>query len=180
MNYSLLPSVEKNAFKREYRIRLAIIACFLFAAAGIVGIAELFPAYLHSSVEEKDQLESLASIKKGKDESGISAIEQSLASDSALMTSLASGTTDIRLSTVIQSLATLRGTVRLDSISVARSSPTTLSIIIQGVAPNRESLRTLKARLEQLQPGNVVDLPASEFASSANIRFSVRVTETIQ
>jgi hypothetical protein len=179
MKYTLLPPIEKRMLKREYHVRLAVVCCFLVAVSGIIGIVTLIPALTHSYLEEKNQLSAIASIKKGKDQDGTSALTAKLASDAALLNILSENKGGEKNSFIIGSIVALRGINHLTSIAIDRIGSSTVSITLQGNAPTREGLLTFKKHLEDLSPGNKVDLPVSELAKSTNIQFSLKLNQQL-
>ena len=63
----------------------------------------------------------------------------------------------------------------MSSVAITDLSTSTAVIVMQGVAPTRESLVAFKTRLEGLSPGNQIDLPISGFARSKDLPFSLKV-----
>jgi hypothetical protein len=180
MRHSFLPASEQKTLKRLYRIRAAIVGLFMLSVAGMVGVGSLFPSYVYVSTEEEAQLSTIASLKEDKDSSGIANVERELQADAALLAILSSNATTTRPSTVIEDMVTARGNVHVTSIVLGDISSTTVSVIMQGVAPTRESLLAFKTRLEGLNVGNKVELPISGFARSQDIPFSLRVSHILR
>ncbi len=177
MRFTLLPTYERLAVKREYHIRLAIVTLFLLCVSFVIGIGALFPAFIQAYTEEQSQLATINALKKDKDDSGITAIELELDSDAMLLSELSASTNVTRPSMLVQSLISLRQNVKFTSLAVNQISTSTVTIIIQGVAPTRDSLIALKGRLEGLQIGNRVDLPISELTKSKDVQFSLMLTQ---
>lgn len=180
MRHSFLPNQEQKILKRGYRIRATIVLLFFLSIAGLVGIGSLFPSYIHVYTEERSELEKVASLRENKDTSGLVAIEKELQSDTAKISVLSKISTTVHPSSLIEDMVNTRGQVRLTSIVLSSVSTSTAVIVIQGVAPTRESLVAFKTRLEGLAIGNKVDLPISGFAKSRDIPFSLRVIDTIK
>jgi hypothetical protein len=180
MQHSLLPTRERSILRREYRTRVVIIFCFLLSLAGLIGAATLFPSFLFALNEEKIQLSLLTSLKKGKDENGITQLELDFQRDNILIKALAAETKIPRPSVTIQSIVGLRDTVKLNSIEVDAPTSDSISVVIQGVASNRDTLLAFKTRLEELVPGGGVELPVSDLAKSKDIQFSMRITQTFK
>ena len=180
MQHTLLPPQERTILRREYRIRVLIIFCFLLSVVGLIGAGALFPSFLFALNEEKVQLSLLDSLRKGKSESGVTALELDFRRDNALIAALSKEPKTPRPSVTIQSIVGVRGTVKLNSITVDTPTEDTVSIIIQGIAPNRDALLAFKVRLEELVPGGGVELPVSDLAKSKDLQFSMRITQTFQ
>jgi hypothetical protein len=177
MQHTLLPTPERVALRREYHVRVWIIALFAVSVAGTIGVAALFPAYIRGSLEERLQLGAIAALEKDKSASGIGNVEQELAADKILLAALAESSDRELLSTEISNLLALRGTVKLSAISANRKEDESVELTLQGIAPTRESLLSFKARIENLTPGTSVTLPISQLAKSTNIQFSMLIVK---
>jgi hypothetical protein len=175
MQHTLVPPHERSLLRREYHVRAWIVALFAFSLAGAIGVAGLFPAFMRGTLEERLQLAAIASLEENKNASNAAAIEQELASDKILLAALADGTNQKLLSAEIGELISRKGSVRLASIAVNRLPEGKVKMIIQGTAPTRESLLSLKTRIETQVPGAAVTLPISQLAKSANIQFSLEI-----
>lgn len=178
MQHTLLPLKERNILRREYRMRVMIIFCFLLSLAGLIGAAALFPSFLFALNEEKEQLQTLKNIKKTENDGGVTKLELEFKRDNELIKLLSEESKIPPPSNTIQSVVGVRGPVKLTTISVDNSSSDVISIIIQGIAPNRDTLLAFKGRLEQLVPGGGVELPVSDLAKSKDLQFSMRITQT--
>ncbi len=183
MQHTLLPHNEHAALTHEYHMRLFIVFCFVASVAGLLGIAALFPALMRATAEGNAQLATIASIEKKKNASGLKEIKEELAADSALLAPQSETKNGLRISGVVDSVISIRGTQKLTSISVSMTGADhgTLSLSIQGTAPTRNSLLAFKASLEQLfpNPKAVIDLPISQLAKNSDIQFSIHVTEPL-
>ncbi len=180
MQHTLLPPRERANLRREYRIRVVIIFCFLLSLAGLIGAATLFPSFIFALNEERDQIALLESLKEHKDESGVTALELDFQRDNALINALSVTSKVPRSSVTIQSIVGVRKEVKLTSLSVDSPTPESLIVIIQGIAPNRDTLLAFKTRLEELVPGGGVELPVSDLAKSKDLQFSMRITQTFK
>lgn len=179
MKHTLLPLPERNILRREYRIRAGIVLCFMISIAGLIGIGALFPAFFRANMEEQSGISLVSSLKKGKDQSGITKIEKDLAVANVILKNIAESEDAVRLSTVIDSVLSTRGNIKLTSLSLTRIASSSVAVAIQGLAPSRDALLSFKTRLEQLSQGNAVNLPISELAKSVNLRFSLELAHLI-
>ena len=175
MLHTLLPLSERKALKAEYRVRMAIVLCFMLCLAGIIGIASLFPAFIRASTEEKTALNTIASLKKDKDQSGLSKIESDFSNSAVLLSALAKDSAEPQLDSLIQKIVSMRGPLVINSISLSSQSAGSVDVVLQGTAPTRDSLTTFKGKLESAAPGNKVDLPVDELRSPSNVQFSLTV-----
>lgn len=179
MQHTLLPLQERKALRREYRLRVAIVLCFMLSFAGFIGIVSLFPSYISMSVKEKGELDSVAAIKKQKDVSGMANVEGTLKTDASLLATAVPLMTGTEPSTVIESVVSARGSIHINAISVNQSDDSIFQVSIQGIAPDRDSLLAFQARLEALAPGNKASLPINQLAKNTNITFSIDLTEKL-
>jgi hypothetical protein len=179
MQHTLLPLPERKALRHEYRLRVAIVLCFMLSFAGLIGIGSLLPSFIAMSARERAELDSVVALKKQKDDSGAGDVEGSLKADAALLsaaTPLAAGTLS---SAVIESIVSARGPVDLTTLQVSHTDGSVFAIAIQGTAPDRSSLLAFQNRLEALAPGNKAVLPISELAKNSDIPFSIELTEKL-
>jgi len=180
MQHSLLPTKERAALRREYRIRVVIVFCFLLSVSGLIGVGALFPSFLFAVDEKKTQVALLESIKKDDQDITVTKLELGFQKDNKIIQALSQEPKTPRPSSTIQSIISVRGVVTLNSISVNTPVADALEVIIQGVAPNRDTLLAFKSRLEELVPGGEVELPVSDLAKSKNVSFSMRITQTFK
>lgn len=180
MQHTLIPQKERKILRREYRTRVFIVFCFLLSISGIIGSAALFPSFLFAINEEKTQLSLLSSLRDTKDENGVNVLELDFKRDNSFINILSNKSKIPRPSAAIQSISGLRGSVKINAIAVDIPTPEDLIIIVQGIAPDRDSLLSFKSRLEELVPGGGVELPVSDLAKSKDIQFSMRIIQKFQ
>ncbi|MEK7641957.1 MAG: hypothetical protein AAB365_03120 [Patescibacteria group bacterium] len=178
MRHSFLPIQEQKTLKRGYRLHAAIVALFLMSVVGVVGICSLFPAYILVSAEERSQT-MLGRSLEDADGSQSAVFARDLERDSKLVRALTSSQAGTKPSLLIQDVVSARASVSITSVMLSELSTTSATMIIQGIAPTRESLVSLKTRLENLGIGNKVELPISELAKSRDIPFSLRFTRSL-
>ena len=176
MRHTLLPLNERKTLQREYKIRLVIVLCFLLSIAGLIGITALFPAYIHARDLEQSELGKATLIKNSKDAQGRSAIETELRADELILSKLSKDVMNYRASSAIQSIIAARGQNNFTYFSYSQSGTSTAMVVLQGKAPTRDELLSLKNRLLNILPQSKVDLPLSELARSKDIDFSMRLT----
>jgi len=179
MQHTLLPIQERKTLRHEYRLRVAIVLCFMLSFAGLIGIGSLLPSYIAMSAKERTELDAVAALKKQKDTSGIGDIEGTLKADSALLNSASPLVQGTLPSAVVESVVSARGPVLLTSLMVASTDGSSFDVSIQGKAPDRSSLLAFQNRLEALAPGNKAVLPISELAKNSDIPFSIELTEKL-
>ncbi|OHA17216.1 MAG: hypothetical protein A3C79_02740 [Candidatus Taylorbacteria bacterium RIFCSPHIGHO2_02_FULL_45_28] len=179
MRHNFLPAKEQNAFKRVYHIHVAIVALFLASVVVLIGLGSLFPVFISVYIEERMQLDTIASLKESKDTNESTRIQKELQVDGARMMILSQITKTVRPSDIIARMIGVRGSVRISSIVLNDVSTSTATIVMQGVAPTREALVLFKTQLEALSPGNKVDLPISGFARSRDLPFAIKINHIL-
>lgn len=175
MQHTLVPFTERKKLRNEYHVRAWIVLLFALSVAGTIGVASLIPAFMRGSLEERTQLDAIASLEKNKQASGAVNVEQELIADKMLLSVLAEGSSRMPLSSEVHDLILAKGSVRITSFDVERLKEGTTRIVIQGVAPTRESLRQFEAKVEAGVPGTKTTLPISQLAKSTNIQFSMEI-----
>lgn len=174
MRHTLLPPQERRNLRREYYIRLGVIACCMASTVFVAGLILLLPAYMRARSEEKQQLLAITELRSDKDNGNDSTIVEELSSDSSALSILSDSLLRERPSKTIERIVDSRDGVRLNSISYSISGTTTAEVTIQGIAPTRASLLSFKDRIEHEIPLTHVDLPLSELAKSSSIPFSFK------
>ncbi len=178
MHYTLLPDQEHLAIHREYRTRVAIVFCFVMVIAGAIGIFALLPAYISSSASEKVQQQAIDSIDT-KDSKNTAAMKSEIFKDNSTLSSSEDYIGWPTFSSIVSSIVQVRGPVKFSSLAMDYVGTSSMTIIVQGVAPTRAALLDLQDRLQNLKDGNVVDLPISTLTKSTSVQFSLKVTEQI-
>jgi len=179
MRYIFLPDQEQTILKRRYLMRIVIVAFFLLAVGGLVGVVSLFPTYISLYTEEQSQIKMATLLKKDQDNSGVASLQNELKSDSDKIQILSAVSTGVTPSDLIERIIVARGQVHITSIVLNDIGTTTATITLGGVAPTRESLVAFKTRLQGLSVGNKVDLPITIFDKSKDINFSLKVTHIL-
>lgn len=179
IHYTLLPLPEKNALIREYRVRVAIVACFIFSLSGLIYIGALFPAYMKAYSEKNDAM-SRATLAKNSGANNTTSITNVLSLDATLLASASKSTNIPHISSLVESITTLRSDIKITSMAFSENgsgdtSTSTYNVAIEGLAPTRDSLIAWKTRLEDLSGGQKVDLPIAQLAKDKNISFSITV-----
>ncbi len=183
MHHTLLTDKERARIHHEYRIRAAIVFCFLMAGAGLVGMVALFPAYIASISYGATIPQTISSEMKLTSQT--INMKDELARDKFLASAYKDFPYKTALSGVLSDVVSIKGSNFFSSISLDRklisdtTSSSSLAISIQGISPTRAALLDLKAKAESLQKGNIVDLPMSALTKSEAIPFSMKVIENM-
>lgn len=179
MYHTLLPQKERRAIRREYRIRALIVFLFIVSVAGTIGVVSLFPAYVRSTLDAKTAAKELEAAKS-ESSPELSAIQDQVSVGQILLTKLQSEFKSQRLSIWAENVVNNRGTVRINALNVNMVSTSSISILVKGIAPTRDSLLGFKQTIEDQIPGSKSDLPLSELAKGTNIEFSLDFNAPIQ
>ncbi len=184
IHYTLLPEKEIKKLKTEYRTRLLIILLFFISFAVLIGIGALTPAYLFSSIKEKDALGDLQMIKNNRQKNGTADISKDLAKTNDLVKKIKEHQDKVISSEVITRIILNKNSqIKMTSFqfssiaSTAKNATTsTTQIVIQGKSDDRESLVAFKESLEADSFFTKVELPVSDLAKSKDIPFSLRLS----
>lgn len=179
MSYTFLPYSEQQNIRREYRIRVLIVLFFFLSISLIIGVGSLFPAYVYAILEEKNHLNQVAAFKKTADAAAITSTRKQLTESGVTLDSISKTLESDIYSQTITGIVAMKGNVKLNSFIIEHPSPTTVTIVLGGVANTRADLLAFKTRLQGL-PGKVaVDLPISTLARDTNISFNLQITQTL-
>lgn len=149
----------------------------MLSFAGLVGFISLFPSYIKVASEHAES-ERIVNKSSGID-SSLEQFRFELENDAILLESLTSNQS-LKYSDIILSTISARGSVAITAVSFEDTASSTVSLVIQGVAPTRDDLVEFKTRLENMSVGNTVVLPVSELAQSKDIKFSLRFITIFQ
>lgn len=174
MRHNFMPVPEQKRLKHTYRVHVLIVILFFLALSGIIGCAALFPVY----VQVQNEVQTIhTGVKKDTGTAAkVVAIQNELKEQKQLMSVLGqiAGTP---LSINVQNIVALRNTVSINSILIDRTGTTSISAVIQGKAPTRESLVAFKKRIEDMRPGTKVELPSSDLTKKTDISYSLKITQ---
>ena len=178
--YTLLPINERDKLKREYHLRISIVACALISFAILAGIASLFPSYIRAVRENSRESVNAVSLRGANNDNGVAGDINELNNDQILVTILNEKTNDYLLSKVIAEIVRIRGMISLTSFSLKREEGQTIAVTLQGIAPTRVALLLFKSKLENFILGNAkVDLPINQLTHSTDIKFYLRLAVKI-
>ncbi len=175
--YTLLPTEERRALRREYRLRISITLLLFLSCGVVLGIAALLPSYLHTYGTEREALQRQQELLRSRRESGADQIEKAVVQSQALAEKLLSDADKAIYSDILQKIISRRAKdILLGSFAVTSLGTTTSEIVLQGTAATRESLLAFKKSLESESIFSSIELPLSDLAKSRNIAFSMKVT----
>ena len=180
MNYTFLPENEKKSLKREYRIRLLIVLCFFISVGIFIGICSLFPAYIHATLEERVHIRQVAVIQKTAEAATVKELQKEIAQSTTLLNTASDTIGPDVFYSAVSSIVGVHGNMKLTSFTLEHPSPTTMTVVVSGIAPTRNDLLSFKARLLKLPNSTSVDLPLSILAQDSKIPFSIQIKETLK
>ena len=117
-----------------------------------------------------------AELRASKEVQNRSVIESRLRTDSLMIERLLSESGNSKPSQDIRFIAAERGVVRFTTISYGMVGTSTVVVVVQGIAPNRNDLIALKNKMAMSLPMAKIELPLSELAKSKNVIFSMKVS----
>ncbi|MFA6432855.1 MAG: hypothetical protein WCV82_03550, partial [Candidatus Paceibacterota bacterium] len=140
MRHTLIPLKERTLLRREYHTRAMTVFLCVLAIAVLAGSAALFPSYLRAWSASRVALATITSIKNDPDGNNLSQVQRVLASDDALLSALGAGDKSPRLSEVIRAISAVHSPVSVRSLALNRVSTSSVTVILNGVAPTRNDL----------------------------------------
>lgn len=179
---NLLPIEEKNKIKKEYRMRLAVVAMFLLSGLIVVSIVLLAPSYILSSVKYKSATTRLEAEKKKISDSadGLDPIKIAKKVNANLKI-LGQESSMMPLSYDV--FTTVVGhkpeSVKIKSIFYDREKDAG-RVSVVGVSKDRKTLLLFLQSLESEKMFNSVELPISSFVEGEDIEFTIRITIEVE
>jgi len=173
--FNLLPEPYKKKMRREYIIRLCVVAlCFSF---GIFLIASVFllPSYFLSSIKERELMSRLSNEKASLPSDATVRPETVVQKTNADLALLKNNGSVSFVGLVSKVLARKPVGIKIEGLTISQNTPTH-QISISGTARLREDLVTFKKSLEDEPLFVKVELPVSSLAKSSDINFTVTVT----
>jgi len=175
---NLLPPDRQYALRRDYFIRLGVVATLITTCLFVAAAVLLLPTYVFlvdSAGAEKTHLASIEATARSSEEVALSEQLSMLSSNAATLSSLANA---FSVSAMMRSiLAISRPGVTLSGFSYSpTSSKKSGTLSISGVAVTRDSLRSYQLALQNSPLSKSADLPVSAYAKDSNIAFTITIT----
>ncbi len=175
---NLLPLSEKKKTRKEYRMRLSVVAMLLFATLFAISIVLLSPSFILSSFKYDSATKQLETEKKKISDAveGVDPIKvakevnvqlEVLGQDGYLMP------LSYDVFTII--VGHKPDSVKIKSMFYDRKQKNG-SISIGGVSKDRKTLLSFLQFLESEEIFTSVELPISSFVEGEDINFSIRIT----
>ena len=177
MRHTLIPTDLKKSLRHEYRVRAIIVLLFMMSVAWVIGVVSLLPSFVHVKSEKDTAMKTLASLENISGNRKGDGLVVDVAKQAAMLKLFDDQPAGKTLnSMILTSIVSVRGSVKLNSISITRPATTTIAVTILGEAPTRDALINFKNSLTGAISGNKVDLPISELAKSKDVQFSLTLT----
>jgi len=173
--FNLLPKQEKEAIRREYRIRLAIVILWFSFATLVIASVLLVPSILLSSQKEKaaeQRFDTLSKSIKKDDAAALDSVLRKAQSHLALLSHEAP--TVLLHELLVNIVSTKTDSVSLARFSFAKASEGKRYADINGISKDRATLLAFVRALERSGLFEKVEVPISNFAEDTDIEFSIR------
>lgn len=175
---NLLPPDRKRALNRDYLIRVAVVASYLFALVVIVHGLLLIPAYLYLRQEIAQREAQLAIVQNSAstlENKEIKARIELLETNAArLISQNERPTASAAMRAVLEAPRT---GIRLTGITYgAAATPEARKMTLKGIAANREVLRSYVQVIQALPMVTKAELPISAYARERDIEFALTLT----
>jgi hypothetical protein len=173
---NLLPDNEKNNVNHEYKLRR--LALWLIASLTIVGIMIILMVPLYSLARYKSWVIT-SNISTSTPDSDIEGKDlQAQIQDAKLLVSVLKPNTENILPTAIIDMLVKNKTEfnTITSIRYSLEESGTTTVVVQGIAKTRESLSYFTDALKHEPQISQIDVPVSNFAKDANIKYTFTLT----
>ena len=170
---NVLPEKEKIGLKREYYLRLSIVALVNLIFLSIFASLLLLPSYMLSDTKEKYFNKKLSEISSETPEISINELNTYIAKINSTL-SLFSSTSSRKISeNIIMPILAIRPTnIKINQISYVDHIDF-VEISLNGVAGSRDALQSFKDILIKTGEYSSVDVPISSFVKKTNIDFNI-------
>ncbi|MDP2651739.1 MAG: hypothetical protein Q8O94_01225 [bacterium] len=174
---NLIPPERQQALRRDYFIRLGVVATILLIILTLIAALLLLPTYvflIKSARAETARLANIESALSSSNEAALSAQLAALSNNAATLLALSSAHS---VSAILRAvLAISRPGISLSGFSHPPSvdgEPDTFAI--SGIAATRDALRNYQLALQRAPFARSADLPVSAYAKDTAIAFTITV-----
>ncbi len=175
--FNLLPEKVRSKIKKEYLFRRGIVVMIFVISLQVLFLVMILPTWFVTIYKERvvrdeaDKMNKyLSTLNMGPVNEKIKAINQKMSIlNNALEYQSVTPFFDIVLSRKTESIF-------INRLAYTFTSPTSATIVVDGVSANRESLVGFVKSLERTGKFIAVDLPISNLAKDKNISFSLKIT----
>ncbi len=174
---NILPREQKIILRKEYRLRRIAVWLGLVLVSLAVSLVLLVPSYFIYRVKAGDvrgELERSRKVLEADLQTGESAAEVAEALKN--VEELKPFTPRTSVYSLMRIFEGKPQTIRILDITFLAKAVDKPTIVLRGIAADRESLTTFSRALESRSEFGSIDLPVSNFAKERNIDFSMTIT----
>lgn len=173
--FNLLPKAEKECIRREYRIRLAIVALWFSLATLLIASVLLLPSLLLSSAKEKAVMRRFTAVSTSVERGSAEKLADVLEETQSRLALFRRKAPVMYLHELLMRMASLKtNRVSFTNISFTGGESGKREVAIAGVAKDRAGLLSFVKSLERADFFEKVDVPISNYAKDTDIAFSLR------
>ena len=177
--FNLLPKTEKEAIRREYRIRLATVILWMLFATVLIDATLLIPSHFLSSQKEKAALGQFETLSANVRKENAAAVGSILSDAQARLSFLSHTPPKVFFHEALVQVASVRGSkISVEGISFTEGDDGKWKFVIQGRAADRTALLSYAKGLERTGIFKKVEVPISDFAKDVDIAFSLLAHST--
>jgi Tfp pilus assembly protein PilN len=175
--FNLLPKAEKEAIRREYRMRLAVVILWFSFATLLIASFLLLPAFVLSSAKEKAAVHRFATLSAEVESANGAKLRDLLADTQSRLRFFSKKAPAARWHEILTQLVSLKPDgVSLMSVSFTDGENGSRRVTIAGTARNRTGLRAFAKSLERVSFFEKIDVPISNYTKDTDIEFSIHIT----
>lgn len=170
----LLPKVQKKTIKKEYYLRLIVVAMLFLLMTGVLLMVSVSPSYFLSLVKKNITNKEIENIEKTNSLGEYKEIETEIKNLKETISLLEKETGNLLIKDLILKIISKKNSeVAISGISIDSSKNSQYQIFIKGISKSREALKLFMDKLMTEKEFSDVDLPISNFAKVANIDFNI-------
>lgn len=172
--FNLLPKPEKDAVRREYRVRLATVILWFLSAALVIGSLLLLPSWFLSAQKEAAAESRFDALERSVGRRESADLEGDLLALATQVQSLSREAPPGLFYELIGAVVSRRPKgVSLESIAVTDRGEGKHTVTVAGVAADRDALVSFSRALGEIPLLERAKLPLSNLAKESGIPFSL-------
>ena len=176
--FNLLPQLEKQIIRREYRTRLAAVMLLFFFALWTAGAILLLPSYLLSRERENTAVGEYEAFSRTVAASDAKTLNAELATVRTKLRALPTGAERVHFSDMTRSLAAARSSgIAFTGLSFNEDGEKR-RLALSGTAESRDDLVAFQRALETSGAFQEIDFPLSNLAKDRKVNFSAIIVNT--
>jgi hypothetical protein len=172
--FNVLPDTNKKDIIKDYHKRYLVVWLASVVVIQVFFLLCLLPGYVYL-ISQKNSLQAEdASTKVSGASNSVTQADQVFKITNTELSLLSASSTESTPFSLVAQIVALKGSdITIGQITYENKSNTQPSIVLQGVAANRESLLKFSKKIEESGIFQGVDLPVGSFAKDKNIEFSM-------